>query len=126
MERRPEMNILIVDDEIGPRESLRMILKSNYKVHCVENGHEAIRMVQQAKMDVVLLDLRMPGISGIDTLKEIKGIDPDIRVIIITAYGTQESSDDANRYGVFDYVLKPFNVPEILSRVERAAQESFN
>ena len=126
MGTRPETNILIVDDEIGPRESLRMILKPNYKVHCVENGYEAIRMVQQAKMDIVLLDLRMPGISGIDTLKEIKGIDPDIRVIIITAYGTQESSDDANRYGVFDYVLKPFNVPEILSRVERAAQESFN
>jgi DNA-binding NtrC family response regulator len=126
METRLETHVLIVDDEVGPRESLRMILKPNYRVHCVENGHEAIRMVQQAKMDVVLLDLRMPGISGMDTLKAIKGIDPDVRVIIITAYGTLESSIDAVRYGVFDYVLKPFNVPEILSRIERAARSRFN
>ena len=126
MGTRPETNILVVDDEIGPRESLRMILKPNYKVHCVENGHKAIQMVQQTKVDVVLLDLRMPGISGIDTLKELKGIDPDVRVIIITAYWTPESSTDAVRYGVFDYVLKPFNVPEILSRIERAAQSRFN
>jgi DNA-binding NtrC family response regulator len=126
METRPETNILIVDDEIGPRESLKMILKPKYRVQCVKNGHEAIRMVQQAKVDVVLLDLRMPGISGIDTLKEIRGIDPDVRVIIITAYGTRESSADAVRYGVFDYILKPFNVPEILSRIERATQERFS
>ncbi len=122
----PGMNILVVDDEIGTRESLRMILKPTYRVYCVGNGYEAIRMVQQTKMDVILLDLRMPGISGIDTLKEIKGIDPDARVIIITAYGTPESSADATQHGVFDYVLKPFNVPEILSRIKRASQPRFN
>ncbi len=122
----PGTNVLVVDDEIGTRESLRMILKPNYRVHCVGNGYEAIRMVQQAKMDVILLDLRMPGISGSDTLKEIKEIDPDARVIVITAYGTQESSADTMRHGVFDYVLKPFNVPEILSRVEKASQSRLN
>ena len=115
-------NILIVDDEIGPRESLRMILKPNYNVYAVENGYAAIQMIQQIEMDVVTLDLKMPGISGIDTLKEIRVIDPDVMVIIITGYGTLKSAIEAIRYGVFDYIPKPFNVPEILSIIDKSIQ----
>jgi putative two-component system response regulator len=115
-------NILIVDDEIGPRESLRMILKPNYNVYAVENGYAAIQMIQQIEMDVVTLDLKMPGISGIDTLKEIRYIDPDVMVIIITGYGTLKSAIEAIRYGVFDYIPKPFNVPEILSMIDKSIQ----
>jgi len=115
-------NILIVDDEIGPRESLRMILKPNYNVYAVESGHAAIQMVQQVEMDVLTLDLKMPGISGIDTLKEIRTIDPEVMVIIITGYGTLKSAIEAIRYGVFDYIPKPFNVPEILSIIDKSIQ----
>jgi response regulator RpfG family c-di-GMP phosphodiesterase len=115
-------NILIVDDEIGPRESLRMILKPNYNVYAVENGHAAIQMIQQTEMDVLTLDLKMPGITGIDTLKEIRVIDPDVMVIIITGYGTLKSAIEAIRYGVFDYIPKPFNVPEILSIIDKSIQ----
>jgi putative two-component system response regulator len=115
-------NILIVDDEIGPRESLRMILKPNYNVYAVENGYAAIQMIQQTEMDVLTLDLKMPGISGIDTLKEIRVIDPDVMVIIITGYGTLKSAIEAIRYGVFDYIPKPFNVPEILSIIDKSIQ----
>jgi len=115
-------NILIVDDEIGPRESLRMILKPNYNVYAVESGYAAIQMVQQVDMDVLTLDLKMPGISGIDTLKEIRTIDPDVMVIIITGYGTLKSAIEAIRYGVFDYIPKPFNVPEILSIIDKSIQ----
>jgi response regulator RpfG family c-di-GMP phosphodiesterase len=115
-------NILIVDDEIGPRESLRMILKPNYNVYTVENGYAAIQMIQQTAMDVVTLDLKMPGISGIDTLKEIHLIDPDLMIIIITGYGTLKSAIEAIRYGVFDYIPKPFNVPEILSIIDKSIQ----
>ena len=115
-------NILIVDDEIGPRESLRMILKQNYNIFTVENGYAAIQMIQQTEMDVVTLDLKMPGISGIDTLKEIRGIDPDVMVIIITGYGTLKSAIEAIRYGVFDYISKPFNVPEIMCIIDKATQ----
>jgi len=115
-------NILIVDDEIGPRESLRMILKPNYNVYAVENGHAAIQMVQQNQMDVLTLDLKMPGLSGIDTLKEIRVIDPDVMIIIITGYGTLKSAIEAIRYGVFDYIPKPFNVPEILSIIDKSIQ----
>ncbi len=115
-------NILIVDDEIGPRESLRMILKPNYNVFTVENGNAAIQMIQQVAMDVVTLDLKMPGISGIDTLKEIRMIDPDVMIVIITGYGTLKSAIEAIRYGVFDYIPKPFNVPEIISIIDKSAQ----
>jgi len=115
-------NILIVDDEIGPRESLRMILKPYYNIFTAESGYAAIQMVKQVGLDVVTLDLKMPGISGIDTLKEIRGIDQDVVVIIITGYGTLQSAIEAIRYGVFDYIPKPFNVPEIMSIIEKAVQ----
>jgi putative two-component system response regulator len=113
-------NVLIVDDEIGPRESLRMILKPKYNVFSADNGKTALQMIQQVEMDVITLDLRMPGISGIDTLKEIKTIDPDVMIIIITGYGTLQSAIEAIRYGVFDYIPKPFNVPEIMCIIEKA------
>ena len=88
----------------------------------VENGHAAIQMVQQMEMDVVTLDLKMPGISGIDTLKEIRAIDPDVMVIIITGFGSLQTAIEAIRYGVFDYIPKPFNVPEIMSIIDRSVQ----
>jgi putative two-component system response regulator len=115
-------NILIVDDEIGPRESLRMILKPSYNIFSVENGNAAIQMIQQVTMDVITLDLKMPGISGIDTLKEIRMIDPDVMIIIITGYGTLKSAIESIRYGVFDYIPKPFNVPEIISIIDKSVQ----
>lgn len=115
-------NILVVDDEIGPRESLRMILKATYNVFSVESGYAAIQMIQQIEMDVVTLDLKMPGMSGIDTLKEIRAIDPDVMVIIVTGYGSLKSAIEAIRYGVFDYISKPFNVPEIMCIIDKAIQ----
>ncbi len=115
-------NILIVDDEIGPRESLRMILKTNYNIRCVDNGNAAIQMVQRNQVDIVTLDLKMPGLSGVDTLKQIRAIDPDVIVIIITGDGTLRSAIEAIRYGAFDYISKPFSVPEIMSIIERGIQ----
>ncbi|MBM4338970.1 MAG: response regulator [Deltaproteobacteria bacterium] len=115
-------NILIVDDEIGPRESLRMILKPHYNIFTAENGNSAIQLLQQNEVDVVTLDLKMPGMSGIDTLKEIRLIAPDVMAIIITGYGTLKSAIEAIRYGVFDYIAKPFNVPEIMSIIDKSIQ----
>ncbi len=113
-------SILIVDDEIGPRESLRMILKPNYNVFTADNGKTALQMIQETEIDVVTLDLRMQGISGIDTLKGIRTLDPNVIVIIITGYGTLRSAIEAIRYGAFDYIPKPFNVPEISCIIEKA------
>src|SRR3972149_4859028 len=113
-------NILIVDDEIGPRESLRMVLKPNYNVYTVENGYAAIQMIQQVNMDVLTLDLKMPGMNGIDTLREIRMISPDVMVVIITGYGTLKTAIEAIRSGFFDYIPKPFNVPEILAIIDKS------
>jgi putative two-component system response regulator len=114
--------VLIADDEIGPRESLRMILKPHYNVFTVESGYAAIQMVQQMELDVVTLDLKMPGISGIETLREMRRLDPDVMVIVITGYGTLQSAIDSIRFGVFDYIAKPFNVPEIIQIIEKSVQ----
>jgi response regulator RpfG family c-di-GMP phosphodiesterase len=121
-ERTNGANILVVDDEIGPRESLRLILKPNYNIFTAKNGYEAIQMVQQTEFDAITLDLKMPGMSGIDTFKEIRKYDPDVAVIIITGYGTLQSAIDAIRYDVFDYLSKPFNVKEIISIIDKSVQ----
>jgi response regulator RpfG family c-di-GMP phosphodiesterase len=99
-----------------------MVLKPNYNVYTVENGYAAIQMIQQVEMDVLTLDLKMPGMNGIETLKEIRMISPDVMVIIITGYGTLKTAIEAIRYGVFDYIPKPFNVPEILSIIDKSIQ----
>ena len=116
-------SILIVDDEAGPRESLRMILKPMYEVHTAENGQEAINFISQKKVDLVTLDLRMPGLSGIDVLKEIKKLQPDIEAIIVTGYGTLGNAQEAIRYGAGDFISKPFNVADIIAIVSKAFEQ---
>jgi putative two-component system response regulator len=123
----PQGSILIVDDEAGPRESLRMILKPIYEVHTAENGQEAITFIAQKKVDLVTLDLRMPGLSGIEVLKEIKKLQPDIEVMIVTGYGTLSNAQEAVRYGCGDFISKPFNVPDIIAIVSKAFERrSYN
>jgi len=120
-------SILIVDDEVGPRESLRMILKSMYEVHTAENGQEAINFISQKKVDLVTLDFRMPGLSGIEVLQEIKKLQPDIEVIIVTGYGTLTNAQEAIRYGAADFISKPFNVADIIAIVSKAFERrSYN
>lgn len=112
-------SILIVDDEIGARESLRMILKPIYQVYTAANGQEALECIQKEKIDLVTLDLNMPGLTGIDLLREIKKIDADIEVIVITAYGTLQNAREANRYGTVDFISKPYNVADVIAIVSK-------
>jgi DNA-binding NtrC family response regulator len=113
-----EGSILIVDDEAGPRESLRMILKPIYEVHTAENGQAAINFISQNKVDIVTLDLNMPGLPGIEVLKEIKKLQPDIEAMIVTGDGS--NTQDAIRYGAGDFIAKPFNVADIIAIVSKA------
>ena len=113
--------VLVVDDEFGPRESLRTILKPDYRVIVAQEGEEAIRCIEQGQVDVVLLDLRMPGLSGIRVLDKIKSIDPFIEVILITGYASYDTVLEALRLHAFDYIPKPFNVPHVRDRVKHAA-----
>jgi len=114
--------ILIVDDELGPRESLRMILKPSFDVYTAKDGISALEIIKKTPIDLVTLDLRMPGMPGEEVLKHIKNYDPSIGVIIITGYGTLQSAVEAIKYKVFDYILKPFNVPDILSVVKKCIE----
>jgi len=113
-------SILIVDDEAGPRESLRMILKPIYKIYTAANGKEALALIQKENIDLVTLDLNMPGLSGIDVLKEIKKIKSDVEVIIITGYGTLKNAQEVIRYGAGDFISKPFNVADIISIISKS------
>jgi putative two-component system response regulator len=115
-----EGSILIVDDEVGPRESLRMILKPIYEVHSAENGQEAINFISQKKVDLVTLDLNMPLLPGIEVLKNIKKLQPDTEVMIVTGYGTLGNAQEAIRYGAGDFISKPFNVADIITIVSKA------
>ena len=114
--------ILIVDDELGVRESLKMILKPIYQVHTAMDGIEALQSIQNEKIDVVALDLKMPGPSGIDVLRQIKENYPDIEVIIITAYGSAENAKEALRYGAGDFITKPFNASDLVNSVNKSIE----
>ncbi len=113
-------SVLVVDDEFGPRESLRMILAPLYDVHTVENGQEALNFICREKVDLVTLDLKMPGLSGIEVLREIKNFQPEIDVIIVTGYGSLTNAQDAIRFGAGDFISKPFNVADIIAIVSKS------
>lgn len=115
-------HVLVVDDEMGPRESLKMILNPYYNVHVAERGGQAIDMLKQHPVDLVTLDLKMPGFSGINVLEKLKQHDPDIEAIIITGYGSLDTAIEGLRLGAFDYISKPFDVNHILSLVKRGLE----
>jgi putative two-component system response regulator len=116
-------SVLVVDDELGPRESLRMILRPLFEVKTASNGQEALQCLQQEKIDLITLDLKMPGLSGLDVLREIKKMNVEAAVIIITAYGTLTNAHEAIRYGAVDFISKPYNATDILSVVRRTVEQ---
>lgn len=122
-----EEKILVVDDDRGVLDSINNILTiRDYSVNLAESGEKAIRMIEQVSYDLVITDLRMKGISGLDLLKEIKRISSDSVVIIITGHGTVNTAIEAIKLGAYDYVQKPFNDEEIILRIERGLQDKRN
>ncbi|HVN86573.1 MAG TPA: hybrid sensor histidine kinase/response regulator [Candidatus Binatia bacterium] len=113
-------SLLIIDDERGPTESLRMIFKPSYKVFTAAGAEQALSILRTTPIDVVTLDLRMPGMPGIELLERIKEHDPDIEVIIVTGYAALDTAIRGLRHHVFDYITKPFDVPHIADLVRRA------
>src|SRR5437879_12635226 len=111
--------ILVIDDEIGPRESLRMLLKPDYQVHtadCVEAG---MKLLKEKQPDTIVMDIRMPGMSGIDGLRKIREIDPHLSVIMLTGFGALETAKEAVRLGVNDSISKPFDTGEMRAVIGR-------
>jgi len=116
--------ILIVDDDEELRANLSEILKgSGYGTAETSSGKEAIEKTASEDFDVVLLDLMMPGMSGIDVLNEIKKINPGIRVVMITAFATVENAVTAIKKGASDYIAKPFRINELLAVIKRVLEE---
>ena len=112
---RSRQSILIVDDELGVRESLRMILKPYYEIYTAPDGEAALNIIRERKIHLITLDLRMPKLSGIETLREIRKIDGEVPVIITTGYETQKDEKEALFYGVRDFISKPFSAGKIIS-----------
>ncbi len=115
-------HILVVDDEMGPRESLKVILNPHYTVHVAERGGQALDLLSKYPVDLVTLDLKMPGLSGISVLEKVKQYDPDIEAIVITGYGSLDTAIEGLRLGAFDYISKPFDVNHILALVKRGIE----
>lgn len=115
--------LLIVDDEEGPRQSLRIVFKNEYNVLVATNGLDAIELVRTNAVNVVVLDIMMLGISGVETLREIKLIDPSVQVIMLTAFETIETARQALRHGASDYLNKPFDISTMRAAVAHAAQK---
>ncbi len=112
--------ILIVDDDKSIRYSLKRMLEGDYSILTAQSGEEALVQFREGAPDLVLMDIKMPGRDGMEVLKEIKSIDPKSLVILMTAYGTTETAIEAMKYGAFDYILKPFPIPQMRRLVERA------
>jgi DNA-binding NtrC family response regulator len=112
--------MLVVDDEEGPRLSLRMVFKNDFRVHAVENGEKAVEFARHNPVHVAILDIRMAGRSGIEVLRSLKEIDPNVEIIMLTAYETIETARQALRLGACDYLSKPFDLPTIREAAARA------
>jgi two-component system NtrC family response regulator len=118
-----KLNILVVEDGQSQREMLRdFLVREGHTVAEAENGDTAIQSVLKGHFDMILLDYKMPGMDGMQVLKEVKKINPEIDVIIITAYGTIETAVEAMKAGAIDYITKPVEFDELLIHVDRVSE----
>src|SRR5437763_1638272 len=116
--------VLIIDDEIGPRESLRMLLKPSYQVHTAENVETGLQLLQEKHPDTIVMDIRMPGLNGIDGLRRIREIDPHLSVIMFTGFGALETAQEALRLGANDYINKPFDAVQMREVIGRNVERT--
>ena len=116
------IRVLVIDDEESMRIACRQSLeRAGYSISTAENGDQALERIRQESFDVALLDLRMPGLTGMDALKRLKQESPNTAVVIITGYGTIDSAVEAIKSGACDYLPKPFTPEALILVVERAA-----
>lgn len=119
---KPRRTLLIVDDEEGPRQSLRVVFKDDYNLLIASDGQRAVELAQEHKINVAILDIRMVGMSGTELLERLKTIQPSIEVIMLTAYETVDTIRQALRLGACDYLNKPFDVATVRKAVSTAME----
>ncbi len=113
----PRKRVLIVDDEAGVRDSLRLLLKSSFDVHTAEDGQQALSVIDDIKPDLILLDVLMPNLDGMQTLKQLKERSIEAPVIMLTATNTVKTAVQAMKWGAVDYLSKPFEVEELTTLI---------
>jgi two-component system, sensor histidine kinase and response regulator len=119
---RRKGTMLIVDDEEGPRQSLRVIFKDDYDLLMASDGTSAIELAQKNKIDIAVCDIRMAGMSGIEVLERLKYVDPSIEVVMMTAFETTDTMRQALRLRACDYINKPFDISTMRAAVSNAMQ----
>ena len=113
--------LLLIDDEVDVQYSFRRIFDgSDIELHTASSGEEGLRLIPTVKPDLVLSDIRMAGLNGLETLRRIRQLDPQLPVILMTAYGTTQTAIEAMKLGAYDYLLKPFDVPRLKQLVANA------
>ncbi|TVR01068.1 MAG: response regulator [Desulfovibrionales bacterium] len=113
--------ILLVDDETRFRTTVsKRLVERGQDVVAVGSGLEAIESVKQTPFDIVVLDVKMPGLNGLETLTELKKIRPELAVIMLTGHASVDSSIEGMKLGAFDYILKPCDIEELLGKIEAA------
>jgi DNA-binding NtrC family response regulator len=115
--------VLVVDDEEGVRASIRAILEQTCEVLEAEHGAAALEILAQREVDLVMLDQRMPGESGVDVLPRVKALDPQVVVVIATAVRDIRTAVEALKRGAYDYLIKPFEVDEIIGLADRVIEK---
>ena len=119
-----KVRVLVVDDEKVVREGCRRVLTGNdYEVLTAESGHSALEQLSKDSIDLILLDLKMPGISGEEVLETVQDSYPDIPVIIITGHGTIDTAVECMKKGAYDFITKPFQIDQFLLTIQRASEK---
>ena len=118
------LKVLVVDDEESVRSLLQRILgEAGYSVETAANGQEALAKISELEIAAVLLDVRMPGMSGIEVLRRIADESPETGVIMVTAVGDAQTAIEAMKLGAYDYIIKPFNHDDLVLKVRRAIEK---
>jgi DNA-binding NtrC family response regulator len=117
------IRLLLVDDEDDFRTTLaKRLRKRQMEVRDVGNGLDAVETVKETPLDIAVIDVKMPGIDGLETLRQIKQINPLIEVIMLTGHASVESGIEGMRSGAFDYLMKPCDINELVQKIEDAFQ----
>ncbi len=116
-------SVLVVDDETGPRDALKVILRPFFTIHSADNAKSALQVLKERRIDLITLDQKLPDRQGIDLLQDIKQDYADIEVIIITGYGSLKSAMEGIRFGAAGYLLKPFNVTELITLINQTLEK---
>jgi len=115
--------ILIIDDDEQLHKSFHKLLsEEGYTAESAASGEAGLEIIKDRLPDLVIVDIRLPGMNGLKTFQAIHRIEPKLPVIIMTAYGTTETAIEATKMGAFDYILKPFEIPEMLAVIKQALE----